>query len=82
MVMIMNDVLSKLIQNYPCMESGCETIEQVNNTLISCFENGGKLLVCGNGGSCADSEHIVGELMKGFLKNRPLSASVRERMKA
>lgn len=40
--------------------------------LIDCYKNGGKLLVCGNGGSAADSAHIVGELVKGFLKRRPL----------
>lgn len=39
---------------------------------ISCYENNGKLLICGNGGSCADGDHIVGELMKGFLKKRPI----------
>ena len=41
--------------------------------LSDTFRTGGKLLICGNGGSSADSEHIVGELMKGFLLKRPLS---------
>ena len=41
--------------------------------LSDTFRAGGKLLICGNGGSSADSEHIVGELMKGFLLKRPLS---------
>ena len=49
--------------------------------LIDCYRRCGKLLLCGNGGSCADCEHIVGELMKGFLKKRPLSARKRERMR-
>ena len=40
--------------------------------ICECYENGGKVLVCGNGGSASDSEHIVGELMKGFRKRRPL----------
>ena len=39
---------------------------------------GGKLLACGNGGSCADADHIVGELMKGFLLKRPLLDGERE----
>jgi D-sedoheptulose 7-phosphate isomerase len=43
--------------------------------LAAAYRNGNKLLVCGNGGSAADSEHIVGELMKGFLKRRPISAT-------
>ena len=38
--------------------------------LSDTFRTGGKLLICGNGGSSADSEHIVGELMKGFLLKR------------
>ena len=43
------------------------------------YENGGKLLVCGNGGSASDSDHIVGELMKGFYKKRPLSEAEKEK---
>ena len=42
--------------------------------MIESYKGGGKLLVCGNGGSAADSAHIVGELVKGFLKKRPLPA--------
>ena len=40
--------------------------------LVNCYKQGRKILVCGNGGSAADAEHIVGELMKAFLKQRPL----------
>ena len=43
--------------------------------IIRCFEAGGKLLLCGNGGSAADCGHIAGELVKGFLKKRPLAES-------
>lgn len=49
--------------------------------LIWCFQNGNKLLVCGNGGSASDSEHIVGELMKTFMLDRPLDAAVREKIR-
>lgn len=45
----------------------------VVDLLIENYFKGGKILVCGNGGSAADSEHIVGELMKGFVLNRDLS---------
>lgn len=38
-------------------------------------------MICGNGGSCADADHIVGELMKGFLKKRPISGTQRQGMK-
>ena len=44
--------------------------------LIRCYENGGKVLLCGNGGSAADCGHIAGELLKGFLKKRPVPAEV------
>lgn len=65
----MNENLAKLIERYPCLESCGKAIQQAGEEIIACFERGGKLLICGNGGSCADSEHIVGELMKGFLKS-------------
>jgi D-sedoheptulose 7-phosphate isomerase len=48
--------------------------------LAAAYKNGNKLLVCGNGGSAADSEHIVAELMKGFLKRRPISAEDRAKL--
>ena len=50
--------------------------------IIRCYEQGGKVLVCGNGGSAADAEHIVGELMKGFMKKRPLSAELKSALTA
>lgn len=66
-------IYEKLFVDYPalgvCRDSVTEAYEILKNT----YENGGKLLVCGNGGSAADCEHIVGELMKGFRLRRPLS---------
>lgn len=47
-------------------------MEQTVEALVKCFSNGGKLLICGNGGSSADSAHITGEFAKGFMKKRPL----------
>lgn len=55
-----------------------ERIAEALEILTAAFAGGGKLLVCGNGGSCADSDHIVGELMKGFLLRRPLPQEMRE----
>lgn len=43
--------------------------------LRDCFAANNKLLLCGNGGSACDCEHIAGELMKGFLSLRPLTAA-------
>ncbi len=54
------------------MLSACRAeIEAAFRALSDCYASGGKLLVCGNGGSAADADHIVGELMKGYLKPRP-----------
>ncbi|HSU79629.1 MAG TPA: SIS domain-containing protein, partial [Candidatus Angelobacter sp.] len=47
-------------------------------TLKECYENDGKILLCGNGGSSSDCDHIVGELMKGFVKKRPVSEALRQ----
>lgn len=55
-------------------------IEKAISVLAGCFGRGGKLLVCGNGGSSADSDHIVGELMKGFRSKRPVGAEMKERL--
>ena len=57
-----------------------ESLRRAFGVLAHCFRHGGKLLVCGNGGSAADSEHIVGELMKGFRQPRPLGAEERRRL--
>ena len=59
-----------LYKRYPALEKCREEIEKAVSMLIGCYENQGKLLICGNGGSCADSDHIVGELMKGFMLQR------------
>jgi len=56
-----------------------ENLHAAIDLLIQSFDNGGKLLICGNGGSAADCEHIVGELMKGFCLPRRLSADDRVR---
>ena len=61
-----------LYERYPELQKCREQIENTRMLLINTYKNGGKVLVCGNGGSAADSEHIVGELMKGFLATRPV----------
>ncbi len=76
----MDIYIQRLIKRYPDAASCVEAIERAYATLVETFEQGGKLLICGNGGSAADSEHIVGELMKGFRSRRAIPASVRERL--
>lgn len=65
--------IEELVNKYSDLESQKDNIENAIQVLIDSYKNGGKLLVCGNGGSSADSQHIVGELMKGFLKERSLN---------
>lgn len=74
-------MLNELLNRYPSLCKCKEDIEKATKAIIECYEKGGKLLLCGNGGSCADCEHIVGELMKGFLKKRPLSVEQKNKMK-
>ena len=62
-----------LLQNHPALTACQDTIETARDLLIDTYREGGKLLLCGNGGSAADCDHIAGELLKGFLSHRPLS---------
>lgn len=64
---------------YRIPELACcrESIEAAFERISACYRAGGKLLCCGNGGSASDCEHIAGELMKGFLKRRPLDTTRR-----
>ncbi|MBR3593547.1 MAG: SIS domain-containing protein [Clostridia bacterium] len=75
-------MLNELMNRYPCLGVCREQIVSADKAIIDTYENGGKLMVCGNGGSCADSEHIVGELMKGFLSLRPLDEDYKAELKA
>lgn len=79
--MKVDEQLELLIRRYPVLEPIKSEINQVYRILEDCYARGGKLLVAGNGGSCADSEHIVGELMKGFCKKRPVSEAFAEELK-
>ena len=65
--------MKELLQRYPNLTKCKESIEKSADMIINTYENGGKVLVCGNGGSAADCEHIVGELMKGFLSHRKVT---------
>jgi D-sedoheptulose 7-phosphate isomerase len=58
-----------------------EEIKKAFRIMKTSFEAGGQLLAAGNGGSSADSAHIVGELMKGFVKKRPLPPDLVEKFK-
>src|SRR5574344_717421 len=66
----MSDHILELIERYPVL-SRCEDAIRKAYALLACsYEQGGKLLIAGNGGSCADSDHICGELLKSFILKR------------
>lgn len=64
----------ELFRRYPCLDECKNEIHNAFAAMAQSLKSGGKILCCGNGGSAADCDHFVGELMKGFLKKRPLSA--------
>ena len=70
------DYLQQLITRYPKLESISRDISAAFDIITKSFSEGGKLLIAGNGGSSADAEHIVGELMKSFVKKRSLPVSL------
>lgn len=71
-----------LVERYPSLESAKNDIVAAYLLLEESYENGGKLLVAGNGGSAADAEHIVGELMKVFKLSRKPETDFAERLVA
>lgn len=74
--------LDFLIQRYPALAVVKQSIQDAYFILQDCYEHGGKLLVAGNGGSAADSEHIAGELMKRFRIRRPVSEEYARKLTA
>lgn len=76
----MQNAISSLIEKYADLKPAQNAIETAYTLLESSFTRGGKLLVCGNGGSASDSDHIVGELMKGFTKSRSVKNSFRNQL--
>lgn len=75
-------MIKELISRYPALAVCEKDVKDATNTIIDCYKAGGKLLLCGNGGSASDCDHIVGELMKGFLKKRPIDDEKKAEMKA
>lgn len=74
--------LDLLIERYPKLEVCRDDIEKAYLIMEECYENDHKLLIAGNGGSAADSEHIAGELMKRFKTARPVPAELGEKLKS
>lgn len=72
--------LELFCERYPTLVPIKEDILNTYTILEECYKNGGKLLIAGNGGSAADAEHIVGELMKKFKISRPVPETLAEKL--
>lgn len=81
----MNEIATKtfdiLFERYPSLISCQKEIYAATDAIINAYKHNGKLITAGNGGSAADAEHIVGELMKGFILPRKLSENISEKIK-
>ena len=74
------NILQELLMRYPSLAACGENIEKAFSILKQTYESGKKVLLCGNGGSAADCEHIVGELMKSFKKKRGIPQRLSARL--
>ena len=77
-----NEFIENFFGRNPHLVPMKQEILKAAGMLLETYRGGGKVLICGNGGSAADSEHIVGELMKGFLLQRPVPPEDRKKMEA
>ncbi len=67
-------ILDGMLGRRPDLETCSQELVQAHEALVKCYDGGGTLFTCGNGGSYADAMHIVGELVKSFERRRPLTS--------
>jgi D-sedoheptulose 7-phosphate isomerase len=73
-------VFNRLLERYPVLEPCAAEIAAASDMLLKAAKEGGKYLICGNGGSAADADHITGELIKSFCKKRPIEKNLAEKL--
>lgn len=76
------NAITELTTRYPALSKCDADIRQAFDILLSCYKANGKVLVCGNGGSAADADHIVGELLNKFKKKRKLDPDIAAQLPA
>ncbi len=76
------EIFESLFSRYPVLSPCRDSVMAAFETMLASYAGGGKVLVCGNGGSAADCEHIVGELLKTFKKHRPLPKEIAVKLPA
>ena len=67
-------IINDMVKRRPDLQENVDSLIQLHSALVKTYNNGGKLLICGNGGSNADAIHIAGELEKSFERKRPVPA--------
>jgi D-sedoheptulose 7-phosphate isomerase len=77
---LFNREFKNFTERYPALRETETDLKRASQLIANAYSNGKKVLTCGNGGSCADAEHIVGEFLKGFLKKRQLSPQDLEKL--
>jgi D-sedoheptulose 7-phosphate isomerase len=73
-------ILTELLNRYSELQPLKDRIAEAAAVIAETYRNSGKVLVCGNGGSCSDADHIVGELMKSFEGRRPLAKELQDEL--
>lgn len=81
MIPPMSQSIEELVSRYPALEPCRASVVGALDVLLAAFRGGGKVLVCGNGGSAADAEHICGELLKKFKKHRDVPADIAAKLR-
>ncbi len=76
------EILDAMLARRPDLDSCVDALLLLHESLVRCYDAGGKLLTCGNGGSNADALHIVGELCKSFERKRTLESGFSDRLRA
>ena len=74
-------IFKRLFERYPDLEVCAPEIRAAGEMLINAARSGNKILICGNGGSAADADHITGELLKSFCKERPIDTNLADKLK-
>lgn len=72
--------IDQVCERYPALSDLRSKISDAAEMIIGCYTKGGKLLICGNGGSSVDADHLAAELMKSFESVRPLEESFKNRL--
>ena len=73
-------LIDRLRERYPALSGIRNSVSEAAEMIIDCYTRGGKLMICGNGGSSAEADHFTGELMKSFELRRPLDDSFKKRL--